>query len=144
MSFLVQASSASCIRRVRSLQPSRTGNCNKSISNNQSSANRLSADAFKLRLPSNYAWRLRPSFDNIRINAGLISQNGVLHYRMKRDSSADHSGSKWFGFETAIRTFFARLSSREPAGAACRTDAGWCRDYKRICNIWTADVTCWR
>ena len=68
---------ASCIRRVRSLQPNLDRSCDDSISN-ESSAYTLSSGRLKIT-----AGAVRPSTIS-EINAGLISQKGVLHHRLSK------------------------------------------------------------
>ena len=69
---------ASCIRRVRTLQPNLDRNCNDSISN-ESSAYLLSSG--RLQIAAGAAL----CFSRIsEINAGLISQKGVLRHRLSK------------------------------------------------------------
>jgi hypothetical protein len=77
-----QTQVASCIRRVRT-QPNLDRNCNDSISN-ESSAYLLSSG--RLQIAAGAAL----CFSRIsEINAGLISQKGVLHHRLSKARQLD-------------------------------------------------------
>ena len=74
---------ASCIRRVRSLQPNLDRNCNDSNSN-ESLAYLLSSG--RLQTAAGAALCLSTISE---INAGLISQKGVLHHRLSKARQLD-------------------------------------------------------